>query len=1459
MEKGRVLFKFKKKVLLLILCLLTSSVLLGITPSTVSQEETATIFLDPAEVDVLVGNEFAVNLNVANVTDLYAWQARIHFDPTQMNCTGAELGPFLEEAGPTVHPSPVIDNEAGYVLVGDSLMFGEGVSGNGILAYIYFKCIGPGSSILQFNRSDTYLLNSALEQIPCVIVDGSVTQESRFRTLHSERPLMPVHMHNNESLVPIHMHNNVTLTPVHMHYIGDPEIDPIYYPMDTDWHELYPEYCQEWHLTSWKDNGDGLLSPSDQIDMINLLTEEVKWYHVDRITYTLILSNPEFPEVQMAIEFKWPPEVDPKYDPVNTSWHEVWPVYSNVYTIISWYDDGDGVLDFCDYIELDDGTTWHVEDLATDIILREKIAYPISTWWHEIYPEYSQWWHLTSWEDNGDGLLSPSDQIDMINLLTEEVKWYHVDRVTLTLNLTKEITGENILIEFKGSYEEMYEALSWPIETIWHEVYPTYSNIYFLSQWDWMEDDNCNGVLDVCDYIWLINVTTGVKERYHVDDICYDIILNEKIMDPRCTWWHELYPEYSQWWHLTSWEEPLEDPYPGRLSPGDQIDMTNEVTGEKKWYFVDRVTFTMLVSNVSNPEDIMYIEYKGPFEEIYNIKTVPWNSSWHEVWPIYSEIWKITDWGDNCNGVLDYCDYLSFDGGATWWHVEELAIDIILTEKISDPVCTYWHEIYPEYCQEWHITDWEDNGDGLLTPCDYIDMELQPDGPIEKYHVENATITLLVSNGTTTMYIELKIGDAPIEDALACLSNPWFTYWHEIYPVFCREYEFTDWNDNCNGVLDYCDWIYLVPTNYPGEAQWWHIEEVSYDIFVKKLVHDVAVTDVYSWYDWVYQGEIDPISVTIENQGDFVENPTVTAYYNGIPAAPAKAVNLNPGEVKTLTFYWDTTGVPPGSYTISATAVIPVDDDPFDNSKTGNIEEVRILPWYVKPSYPDYAPSGMPDFDQRQWGTYNWTDPWGAWSHCGPVSVANSLWWFDSEYEYLYNPSSPPPPAISDSFPLVQAYGSWDDHDPNNVPPLVEHLAWLMDCDGRRTGMQHSGTYINDMEAGLAQYLSWSGVNPLGDVNGDGIVNQTDVDIVEAAYGSMPGDPNWNLAADIYPATVTYPPTTDNVIDMNDVYLVTNHINETGLFYEHTAHAWEDPEFFWFIEKEVERCQDVVLLLGFYVPGTDIREGGHYVTVAGVNSTMMQLLISNPIRDDFEAGNTPGRSPVRHIHLPPEPPYTTHNNASLVSHDAYNVTYAPSPSGYHWLLEGYFPPDYLEARIEYAVITSPLGIHDVALTKIEPWRSIVTQNYACKINITIINKGNFTETVDVTLYANTTVIDTFTSIVLPSGHTLTITSTWNTTGFAKGNYTLSAYVWPVPGEVAVADNTFVDGYVCVVMAGDINADYVVNFKDAILLGAAFGSKPGDPNWNPNADINGDNIINFKDAILLGANFGKTDP
>ena len=59
--------------------------------------------------------------------------------------------------------------------------------------------------------------------------------------------------------------------------------------------------------------------------------------------------------------------------------------------------------------------------------------------------------------------------------------------------------------------------------------------------------------------------------------------------------------------------------------------------------------------------------------------------------------------------------------------------------------------------------------------------------------------------------------------------------------------------------------------------------------------------------------------------------------------------------------------------------------------------------------------------------------------------------------------------------------------------------------------------------------------------------------------------------------------------------------------------------------------------------------------------------------------------------------------------------------------------------------------------------------------------------------------------------------------------------------------------------GDINNDLSVNYRDGIILGGAFGSRPGDVNWDPRADINIDNIVNFLDSSIIGNNFGKTDP
>jgi len=57
------------------------------------------------------------------------------------------------------------------------------------------------------------------------------------------------------------------------------------------------------------------------------------------------------------------------------------------------------------------------------------------------------------------------------------------------------------------------------------------------------------------------------------------------------------------------------------------------------------------------------------------------------------------------------------------------------------------------------------------------------------------------------------------------------------------------------------------------------------------------------------------------------------------------------------------------------------------------------------------------------------------------------------------------------------------------------------------------------------------------------------------------------------------------------------------------------------------------------------------------------------------------------------------------------------------------------------------------------------------------------------------------------------------------------------------------------LMGDVNNDRTVDIYDAIQLAMAFQTKPGKPNWNPDADLNGDLIIDIYDAIILATHYG----
>jgi hypothetical protein len=320
-----------------------------------------------------------------------------------------------------------------------------------------------------------------------------------------------------------------------------------------------------------------------------------------------------------------------------------------------------------------------------------------------------------------------------------------------------------------------------------------------------------------------------------------------------------------------------------------------------------------------------------------------------------------------------------------------------------------------------------------------------------------------------------------------------------------------------------------------------------------------------------------------------------------------------------------------------------------------NIDEMYAMEIYVaqeslywKPAYPDYAPSGMPDFDQKQ---DNWKK--GAWQYtfCGPVAVANCFWWFDSKY----NVPAGVPGDANDRFPLVRDYldqlpplVGFDDHDPWNVnhvntawfpgvlPPvtsqpfvpghqvpgggltpwgeLVERLAYFFDTDGWRTGIPNTGTNVIDMQQGIQMWL-------------------------ESEHFQ-----NGSTLADTLCEVTLKAPT------------------------------------FATVESLVEKSEDVILLLGFWwlddVTQQWFRCGGHYVTVAGVNSDLLLIAISDPYYDWAEEPYNPGPGRIGSGSLIPHTiPHlsdpTIHNDAGNVSQDIYAVLpQSPSPAGV-WSLPNY--------------------------------------------------------------------------------------------------------------------------------------------------------------------------------------------
>jgi len=165
-------------------------------------------------------------------------------------------------------------------------------------------------------------------------------------------------------------------------------------------------------------------------------------------------------------------------------------------------------------------------------------------------------------------------------------------------------------------------------------------------------------------------------------------------------------------------------------------------------------------------------------------------------------------------------------------------------------------------------------------------------------------------------------------------------------------------------------------------------------------------------------------------------------------------------------------------------------------------------------------------------------------------------------------------------------------------------------------------------------------------------------------------------------------------------------------------------------------------------------------------------------------------------------------------------------------------------------------IIDIAVLDLYASPDAIYKGQSTNVTVTVANHGNITESFTVNIYYNSTLLTTVNVMGLASDTNASITVTWNTSTVSWGRYRLSAQAPSLPYETNVADNTLVDGIVKVKIPGDINGDGVVDIYDALLGALAYGSVPGDPNWNPAADLNGDGHVDIYDVIIIANHFGQ---
>ena len=368
--------------------------------------------------------------------------------------------------------------------------------------------------------------------------------------------------------------------------------------------------------------------------------------------------------------------------------------------------------------DLKNPSTWYILHAEGGLI---DLSNPITTQWHTLFPysRYCMGMGLEDWDDvDGDGKLSEGDQIILLNKDTGKWHDYYVNDIRITLNLTQHpfptvddyvwpasfgpdnLDNNGLPGRYVGT-DDPYNGFGVPYWT------GNFSTTYPVSS---VSRINCTHFPFTPDE-YTVTLTEGVDYIVHPDEDLIellvpqdDFVMNECWQDGVNNtlngWPYIKYvasgiesvyvdmhngtarfgrnygyaqPPPSEWWYDPDWTWELEGWWALGYFPGPW----NWPANSTWWINYTAATYLTIEYNADPDPRFYYMEFEGTLDEFYAL-TDPYCTSWHEVYPTYSNMWHCIS-HDSIAVGNDIT--LNMSGTLRTFHINDIAIDIEVIEK----------------------------------------------------------------------------------------------------------------------------------------------------------------------------------------------------------------------------------------------------------------------------------------------------------------------------------------------------------------------------------------------------------------------------------------------------------------------------------------------------------------------------------------------------------------------------------------------------------------------------------------------------------------------------------------------------------------------------------------------------------------------------------------------------------